>query len=184
MSAVPCGLQQGPVPASRPGRGAFEKSGGSPARAAGFTMIEVLVALVVLALGLLGFALLQTMNLRYAQSANFRTQATNLAYDLIDQMRANRLQASAYTAITVASFNGVKGDACSRPVTAITPVDSMARWRCQVRATLGEGATALVTRNAAGVIAVQVNWADARNAVGTFSAAANAYGQVTVTTQL
>lgn len=151
--------------------------------AAGFTMIEVLVALVVLALGLLGFALLQTMNLRYAQSANFRTQATNLAYDLIDQMRANRLESAAYTAITVASFNGVKGDACSRPITAITPADSMARWRCQVRATLGEGATALVTRNA-GVITVQVNWADARNAAGTLNAAADAYGQIIVTTQL
>ena len=61
------------------------------AHAAGFSMIEVLIALLVLAFGLLGFALLQTLNLRYTQSANTRTQATNLAYDLLDQMRSNRL---------------------------------------------------------------------------------------------
>jgi type IV pilus assembly protein PilV len=68
----------------------------------GFTLIEVLVAIVVLAFGLLGFALLQTMSVRFTQSANYRTQATNLAYDLIDQMRANRYQAAWYS---TASFS-------------------------------------------------------------------------------
>jgi type IV pilus assembly protein PilV len=68
----------------------------------GFTLIEVLVAIVVLAFGLLGFALLQTMSVRFTQSANYRTQATNLAYDLIDQMRANRFQAAWYS---TASFS-------------------------------------------------------------------------------
>lgn len=46
----------------------------------GFTLLEVLIAIIVLAFGLLGFALLQTMNVRFVQSANYRTQATNLAY--------------------------------------------------------------------------------------------------------
>lgn len=159
-----------------------QRSPGAPAR--GFTLIEVLIALVVLALGLLGFALLQTMNLRYAQSANYRTQATNLAYDLIDQIRANRLEASAYTAITEASFAGLSGTGCSRPVATVDPTASMTRWRCQVRATLGGGATAKVTRTADGVIQVDVNWADARDVVGKINAADDAYGKVTVTTQL
>lgn len=73
-------------------------------RPSGFSMIEVLVALVILAIGLLGFALLQTMNLRFTQSANYRTQATNLAYDLLDQMRANRFQAVWYGGASGASF--------------------------------------------------------------------------------
>lgn len=66
----------------------FRAPGGRRA-AGGFSMIEVLITIIVLAFGLLGFALLQTMNVRFVQSANYRTQATNLAYDLIDQMRAN-----------------------------------------------------------------------------------------------
>ncbi|WP_362062601.1 type IV pilus modification protein PilV, partial [Streptomyces sp. NPDC048255] len=54
----------------------------------GFSMIEVLIAVLVIGLGLLGLAMLQTLNVRYAQSANYRTRATNLAYDLLDQIRA------------------------------------------------------------------------------------------------
>lgn len=64
------------------------KSGrGTAAR--GFTLIEVLVALFVLALGLLGMALLQTAGLRFNTNSYARTQATYFAYDIIDRMRAN-----------------------------------------------------------------------------------------------
>lgn len=58
---------------------------------AGFTLIEVLVAMVVLALGLLGLAAVQTTSLRNNQSAYFRSQATQLAYDITDRMRTNKL---------------------------------------------------------------------------------------------
>ncbi|REN06343.1 type IV pilus modification protein PilV, partial [Mycobacterium tuberculosis] len=70
--------------------------GARRARQGGFTMIEVLIAIVVMSIGLLGFALLQTMNVRFVQSANFRTQATNLSYELLDQIRINRLNAGTY----------------------------------------------------------------------------------------
>ena len=56
----------------------------------GFTLVEVLVALLVLSVGLLGFAGLQATSLRFNTSAYMRTQATNLAYDIADRMRANR----------------------------------------------------------------------------------------------
>ena len=56
----------------------------------GFTMIEVLVAVFVLAVGLLGLASLQTRSLQFNYSAYQRTQANVLAYDIIDRMRANR----------------------------------------------------------------------------------------------
>jgi len=56
----------------------------------GFTLIEVLIAVVVLSIGLLGLAGLQTAGLHSNQSANLRTQATLLAYDMIDRMRASR----------------------------------------------------------------------------------------------
>lgn len=57
---------------------------------AGFTLIEVLVAIVILAIGLLGQAALQSSGLRSSQESYLRTQATLLAADISDRMRANR----------------------------------------------------------------------------------------------
>jgi type IV pilus assembly protein PilV len=151
-------------------------------RQAGFSLIEVLIALVVLALGLLGFALLQTMNLRYAQSSNYRTQATNLSYDLIDQIRANRALAGQY-AIDAGSFGSVTGQNCSRPTAFVTPANSVSRWKCQVRAALGENATAAV-QVVAGRVDVTINWSDARGEVGQVSTADDQYGSIQVGTQL
>lgn len=64
-------------------------------RRSGFTLIEVLVALLVLSIGLLGLAMLQLESLKYNTDAYFRTQATMLAYDIIDRMRANAAAANA-----------------------------------------------------------------------------------------
>lgn len=55
----------------------------------GFTMIEVLVAIFVLAIGLLGLAGLQANSLKNNTSAYTRTQAQLLAYDMLDRMRSN-----------------------------------------------------------------------------------------------
>ncbi|MGI9203345.1 MAG: type IV pilus modification protein PilV [Woeseiaceae bacterium] len=59
----------------------------------GLTLVEILVALVVLSVGLLGLAAMQTTSVKFTTSAYQRTQATALAYDLIDRMRGNRLAA-------------------------------------------------------------------------------------------
>ena len=81
--------------------------------ASGFTLIEVMVSIVVLAFGLLGFALLQTLTVRYSQSAAYKTQATNLGYSLLDDMRANRLSAAQYAgAATFAQGSIAAGSAC------------------------------------------------------------------------
>ena len=55
----------------------------------GFTLIEVLIAMLVLAVGLLGLAALQMTTLRQNLSAYHRTQATQFAYDIADRMRVN-----------------------------------------------------------------------------------------------
>jgi type IV pilus assembly protein PilV len=55
----------------------------------GFTLLEVLIALVVLSIGLLGLAGLQTVSLRNTGVSTSRTIATQLAYDIADRMRAN-----------------------------------------------------------------------------------------------
>lgn len=66
----------------------------------GATLIEVLIAIVVLSIGLLGLAGLQVTSVQSNHSAYQRSQASLLANDLADRMRANRTQAltSAYVA--------------------------------------------------------------------------------------
>lgn len=56
---------------------------------AGFTIIEVLVTLIVLSVGLLGMAALQITGIRSATGATSRTQATLMADDIVERMRAN-----------------------------------------------------------------------------------------------
>jgi type IV pilus assembly protein PilV len=65
----------------------------------GFTILEVLVSLVILSIGLLGTAKLMLYSSHANDSAYLRSQATDLAYEILDNMRANRQQAlaGAYT---------------------------------------------------------------------------------------
>lgn len=130
-------------------------------RQAGFSLLEVLIAILILGFGLLGFALLQTMNVRFVQSANYRTQATNLAYDLLDQMRSNRYQAGWYTGASFAA-NSVSASSCTRVLGADQGVAAnITRWQCQVVQSLGEGASATVL-NANGRVTVGIAWGDQR----------------------
>lgn len=55
----------------------------------GFSLIEVLIALVVLSVGLLGIAGLQTAGMRYTYTANVEGTAAMLAQNMVDRMRAN-----------------------------------------------------------------------------------------------
>jgi type IV pilus assembly protein PilV len=58
--------------------------------AAGFSLLEVLIAMLVLSIGLLGLAGLQANSVSFNHGAYMRSQATSLAYDISDRMRANR----------------------------------------------------------------------------------------------
>jgi type IV pilus assembly protein PilV len=68
----------------------------SHSRHSGFTLVEVLVALVVLSIGMLGIAALYLESLRGGRAALYRTQAVNMAADIADRMRANRNPTDAY----------------------------------------------------------------------------------------
>lgn len=62
-------------------------------RAKGFSLLEVLISIAILSIGLLGLAGLQVTSARNNHSAYLRSQATLLAYDIADRMRANRTAA-------------------------------------------------------------------------------------------
>jgi type IV pilus assembly protein PilV len=59
----------------------------------GFSLIEVLIAILILAVGLLGIAGLQVIGLKSNHSSYMRTQASFQIASIFDRMRANRTQA-------------------------------------------------------------------------------------------
>jgi len=62
----------------------------SPLAQRGFTLVEALVSIVVLTLGMMGIGKLVMTALKSNDSAYMRSQATALAYAILDDMRANR----------------------------------------------------------------------------------------------
>ena len=69
----------------------------------GVSLIEVLVAVVVLSIGLLGIAGLQIAGIRYTYDANLRYQAAMQASDMTDRIRANR------QGMIAGNYNGISG---------------------------------------------------------------------------
>lgn len=65
----------------------------TPQRASGFSLIEVLIALMILSVGALGIAAMTAVSLKSKDTAYARTQANDLAYAIFDRMRANRATA-------------------------------------------------------------------------------------------
>lgn len=112
---------------------------------AGFTLIEVLIATLVLAAGLLGLAGLQVASLRDNQSAYNRSQATQLTYDIADRIRANPLVAGNYLTTSAATCaTKATNDARSMEQSAGVPVTTSAAT-CTTNDTLFTACTSAAT---------------------------------------
>lgn len=59
-------------------------------RMTGFSLVELLVAVLIFAIGLVGLAALQLVGIQSNQTAYHRSIATQLAYDMADRMRSNQ----------------------------------------------------------------------------------------------
>lgn len=121
-------------------------------RAAGFTLVEVLIALVVLAVGMLGIGAMLLNGLQSSRTALQRTQAVALASDLGDRIRANRTAGAAY-ALTAGTTLSVPAKLCATTCTAaeVAALD-LYRWQQSVVAALPGAQTAVVV-NPVGAIA-------------------------------
>lgn len=120
-------------------------------RGRGFTLIEVLVTLLVLSIGLLGIAKLLLVSSRANDSAYLRTQATALAYSILDSMRANPQAAVAgnYNGSAAAATNpGTQCPASSPCSTATIAQYDMWNWQQALTTGLGpSGSGTVATAN-------------------------------------
>lgn len=145
--------------------------------ARGFTMVEVLVALTILAIGLLGLAGLQASGLRYSGNSAFRTQALLLSQDIVERMRANPTGVTAgnYAVATADVFTALSGGTNCGGTVDCTPTQlagyDLVAWKNTIgnRLPAGAGATAtsatiIVTPNspAAGInsVTVTLTWSE------------------------
>ncbi|MEQ8494458.1 MAG: type IV pilus modification protein PilV [Gammaproteobacteria bacterium] len=131
-----------------------------PVRARGFSMVETLVALFVLAVGVLGVTALQATSLRGGSSSHQRSQAVLIAYDLMDRLRANR------SAALNGDYNrAVDDDLPSGDGAPPLADDDLAEW-FNTRLGLLPGGAAAINCGADGTCTVSVVWDDSRAEAG------------------
>lgn len=126
----------------------------------GFTLIEVLIALVILAVGLLGMATLMTSSLQSSQGAYRRSQASLMAYDIVERMRFNRDRAITtddYTLTTSSSATSNPSCGSGGCTPAQQAQKDLYEWRTALTAAL-PGATAAITRANDNQYQVTINW--------------------------
>jgi len=103
-------------------------------------MVEALVALVVLAIGLLGIAALYLDSLRAGRTALNRTSAVQIAADLADRIRANRGAGAGYAiAIDAANPDAPPCDAVAACAPADVALADLTDWRTELAASLANG---------------------------------------------
>jgi type IV pilus assembly protein PilV len=107
----------------------------------GVTIVESLVALVVIAVGMLGIAGLYLSSMQASRTAKLRSHAVELAASIADRIRANRDAAAAYNTATYASAPTAQNCSTARCDANQLAQDDLARWLTDLRATLpGAGA--------------------------------------------
>ncbi|MDE2091654.1 MAG: type IV pilus modification protein PilV [Gammaproteobacteria bacterium] len=140
--------------------------------AAGFSLLEVLIALVILSVGLLGIAAMISSTVKSNDSAYMRTQATALAYSIIDRMRTNQLAAQngqyniALGTAAPGSATICNGTGANCSSTTLAAFD-LAQWKQALASStngLPGGDGSIVTAAVGGVttVTVTVQWIDSR----------------------
>jgi type IV pilus assembly protein PilV len=147
----------------------------------GFTLIEALVAFLILSVGMLGIASLQTLSLKAGSTAMYRTAAVMKVDEIIENMRANQTAIINYAAGTgdPGADNGCRqtaSTAASVCTAAQIAADDILHWKNSLQTVLPANAattasitvTAPVAPEVLSTVAVTVNWnerdADNKNA--------------------
>ncbi len=118
-----------------------------------FSLIEVLIALLVLSTGLLALANLQIKSIQTSHQAYLFTQATLQAHDMAERMKSN----AAYNYKNISNISS-KPD-CHLKIcfpAEVAQYDTY-EWRQNIGSLLPEGA-GIITENSANNFSIKVSW--------------------------
>ena len=97
----------------------------------GTSLLEVLISVLIMAVGLLGIAAMQATALRNSQGSTERSQAVIQSYAIIDAMRANRAAALG------GGYNNAPNEwVCAVPAGGTLATNDKARWLRSLKASL------------------------------------------------
>lgn len=124
----------------------------------GVGLIEVMVAVLVLGVGLLGIAAMQTTALRNSQSSLERGQAVMQTYAILDAMRAN---------VAVARIGGynLSTMTCSQPDAGLLAANDLRDWIGSLKQSLNDSACGQINCGSLSC-EISVQWDDSRGAGG------------------
>lgn len=152
----------------------------------GFSMIEILVTLTIVATALLGTAGLQAHALKTSKGSEFRNQAIFLSADIVERMEANKVEAIAGSYVVVAGPGAIStscGAAAAAGCTGAALVAyDLANWQAAVKAALPSGVGSITgTAGNPATYQIIVSWTD-RGAAAVGQTAAIAAENWSVTT--
>ena len=134
----------------------------------GATLIEILIALLVLSMGILGMAAMQIRALKGNHSSMQRTQAVMMSYYIFDAMRVDKNSAKSLNYNT-GSLSGSEIGAYCDPANATGSTLSavnLRHWITSLKSTIGTGTDTTtcgaVLCDADGQCRVQIRWDDER----------------------
>lgn len=128
----------------------------------GTSLLEVMISVLIMAVGLLGIAAMQATALRNSQGSTERSQAVILSYSIVDAMRANRVAA-------IAGEYNTTGWMCALPDAGTLAGNDRRQWLQAMRQFIaGNVADATVCgsiacANATGICVVGVRWDESRS---------------------
>ena len=134
-------------------------------RIRGFSLVEVLIALVIMSVGMLGIAGLYVQSMQAGRTSMFRHHAVTIAGDVADRIRANPVAGAAYAAAGGVDSGCVGQDIdCSQPEMASHDIFL---WTQQVQAQLPVGQV-VVTYDGVAIppeYTIDVQWTEAGQAL-------------------
>ncbi len=132
---------------------------GGRVRAAGFSLLEVLMALIVTSIGILGLASMQLLALKQNYNAQVRAEVVQISHAIIESMRANR-------AAALAGEYDI-GYADPSPAAGVSmAARDLVYWRQRIGAALPAGEGAIDVDAVAGTATISLRWDDARGLGG------------------
>jgi type IV pilus assembly protein PilV len=115
-------------------------------RNSGFSLVEVLIALIIMSVGMLGIAGLYVHSMQAGRTSLFRHNAVTIAGDVADRIRANPRAGVAYAAAVGADNNCINGGIDCTP--AEMAAQDILLWTQQAADTLPTGSVSVVFNNA------------------------------------